>query len=94
MYRYTETMASRCQRRLPCCLVSRPDASARHLQDKTLDVHRRLLARRHLRSIYALIARQISKYLPGNPSRIVENMPGAGGIITANHFIIARSPTA
>jgi tripartite-type tricarboxylate transporter receptor subunit TctC len=33
-----------------------------------------------------LIARHISKYLPGNPSRIVENMPGAGGIITANHL--------
>ena len=33
-----------------------------------------------------LIARHISKYLPGNPSRIVENMPGAGGIIAANHL--------
>lgn len=33
-----------------------------------------------------LIARHISKYLPGNPTRIVENMPGAGGIITANHL--------
>lgn len=33
-----------------------------------------------------LIARHISKYLPGNPTRIVENMPGAGGIITANHI--------
>lgn len=33
-----------------------------------------------------LIARHISKYLPGNPTRIVENMPGAGGIIAANHL--------
>lgn len=33
-----------------------------------------------------LIARHIGKYLPGNPTRIVENMPGAGGIITANHL--------
>lgn len=33
-----------------------------------------------------LIARHISKYLPGNPTRIVENMPGAGGIIVANHL--------
>jgi tripartite-type tricarboxylate transporter receptor subunit TctC len=33
-----------------------------------------------------MIARHISKYLPGNPSRVVENMPGAGGIITANHL--------
>ena len=33
-----------------------------------------------------LIARHIGKYLPGNPARIVENMPGAGGIIAANHL--------
>ena len=33
-----------------------------------------------------LIARHIGKYLPGNPTRIVENMPGAGGIIAANHL--------
>lgn len=33
-----------------------------------------------------LIARHISKYLPGNPTRVVENMPGAGGIIAANHL--------
>ena len=33
-----------------------------------------------------LIARHIGKHLPGNPTRIVENMPGAGGIITANHL--------
>ncbi|MGE5219377.1 MAG: Bug family tripartite tricarboxylate transporter substrate binding protein, partial [Chloroflexota bacterium] len=33
-----------------------------------------------------LIARHIGKHLPGNPTRIVENMPGAGGIIAANHL--------
>lgn len=33
-----------------------------------------------------LIARHIGKYLPGHPARIVENMPGAGGIIAANHL--------
>ncbi len=39
-----------------------------------------------------LIARHISKYLPGNPTRIVENMPGAGGIITANHLYNRARP--
>lgn len=33
-----------------------------------------------------LIARHIGKYIPGNPNAIVENMPGAGGIIAANHL--------
>ena len=37
--------------------------------------------------LYArVIARYIGKYLPGNPTRIVENMTGAGGIIAANHL--------
>jgi tripartite-type tricarboxylate transporter receptor subunit TctC len=33
-----------------------------------------------------LIARHIGKHVTGNPTRIVENMPGAGGIIAANHL--------
>jgi tripartite-type tricarboxylate transporter receptor subunit TctC len=32
-----------------------------------------------------LIARHMSKYIPGNPAVIVDNMPGAGSIIAANH---------
>jgi tripartite-type tricarboxylate transporter receptor subunit TctC len=33
-----------------------------------------------------LIARHISKHIPGNPTTVVENMTGAGGIIAANHL--------
>ncbi len=32
-----------------------------------------------------LIARHLGKYIPGNPTVIVENMTGAGSIIAANH---------
>ena len=32
-----------------------------------------------------LIGRHISKHIPGNPTIVVENMAGAGSIITANH---------
>jgi tripartite-type tricarboxylate transporter receptor subunit TctC len=31
------------------------------------------------------VARHISKHIPGNPSIIVENMEGAGSLISANH---------
>jgi tripartite-type tricarboxylate transporter receptor subunit TctC len=39
-----------------------------------------------------LIARHISKHMPGNPSAMVENMPGAGGIIAANHLYNRAKP--
>jgi tripartite-type tricarboxylate transporter receptor subunit TctC len=43
------------------------------------------------RDVYArVIAREIGKYLPGNPSVIVKNMPGAGGDIMLN-FLYHRA---
>src|SRR4029434_7359654 len=37
--------------------------------------------------LYArVLGRYIGRYLPGNPTRIVENMTGAGGMIAANHL--------
>ena len=41
-----------------------------------------------------LLARHIGKYLPGNPTRIVENMPGAGGIIASSAAATSSSPSA
>jgi tripartite-type tricarboxylate transporter receptor subunit TctC len=32
------------------------------------------------------LARHLGKHIPGNPSVIVQNMPGAGGINALNHF--------
>jgi tripartite-type tricarboxylate transporter receptor subunit TctC len=33
-----------------------------------------------------MLARHIGKYLPGNPTTVVQNMPGAGQLIAANHL--------
>jgi tripartite-type tricarboxylate transporter receptor subunit TctC len=33
-----------------------------------------------------LIVRHMRQYVPGNPSFVVENMPGAGSLIAANHL--------
>ncbi len=33
-----------------------------------------------------LVARHIGKYLPGQPTVVVQNMPGAGGMVAANHI--------
>lgn len=39
-----------------------------------------------------VIGRHFSKHVPGNPTVIVENMTGAGGIIAANHLYNRAAP--
>jgi tripartite-type tricarboxylate transporter receptor subunit TctC len=42
--------------------------------------------------VYArLLARHFGKYIPGNPSVVVQNMPGAGGLRAAN-FVYSAAP--
>jgi tripartite-type tricarboxylate transporter receptor subunit TctC len=42
--------------------------------------------------VYArLLARHMGEHIPGNPSIIVQNMPGAGGLSATNH-LYARAP--
>jgi tripartite-type tricarboxylate transporter receptor subunit TctC len=38
------------------------------------------------------IGRHIGKHIPGNPAFVVENMPGAGMLIAANHVYKAAKP--
>src|SRR5690242_6448528 len=33
-----------------------------------------------------VLARHLGKYIPGNPTLIVQNMPGAGGLTASNCF--------
>ncbi|MDR7534469.1 MAG: tripartite tricarboxylate transporter substrate-binding protein, partial [Armatimonadota bacterium] len=41
--------------------------------------------------IARMVARHLPKYLPGNPTTIVQNMPGANSIVAANHvYSVAR----
>jgi len=39
-----------------------------------------------------LLARYVPRYIPGNPEMIVQNMPGAGGLIAANHVYSVAKP--
>jgi tripartite-type tricarboxylate transporter receptor subunit TctC len=39
-----------------------------------------------------LIARHFSKYIPGKPTIVVDNMPGAGGLVSANHLFKVAKP--
>ncbi len=38
------------------------------------------------------IARHFSKHIPGNPTVVVDNMPGASGLIAANHLYNRAKP--
>lgn len=38
------------------------------------------------------IARHLGKYIPGNPSMIIQNMPGAGSLIAANYTYNKAKP--
>src|SRR5262245_16979977 len=35
-----------------------------------------------------LVARHLGRHIPGNPSILVKNMPGAGHVLAANHMAI------
>ncbi|MBM4298755.1 MAG: hypothetical protein FJ143_13540, partial [Deltaproteobacteria bacterium] len=39
-----------------------------------------------------MMARHLGKYLPGSPSVVVQNMPGAGQLIAANHLYNRSAP--
>ena len=39
-----------------------------------------------------LLVRHVPKYLRGNPEMVVQNMPGAGGMIAANHIYSVAKP--
>jgi tripartite-type tricarboxylate transporter receptor subunit TctC len=39
-----------------------------------------------------VIARHIGKHIPGSPNLIVENMPGAGSLVSANHLYKIAKP--
>ena len=39
-----------------------------------------------------VIARHFSKYIAGNPTIVVDNMPGAGGLVSANHLFKVAKP--
>ena len=38
------------------------------------------------------IARFLTKYLPGSPTLVVQNMPGANGVTALNHFVNQSAP--
>jgi tripartite-type tricarboxylate transporter receptor subunit TctC len=72
--------------------VSSAHAQAPFYQDKTI----KILLGTPPGNLYDLWARLIiahmSKYIPGNPDFIVQNMPGAGHVVAVNHLYTMVKP--
>ncbi len=63
-----------------------PQAVAEFYRGKTFRIVVGFSAGGGFDTIYRLWGRHASKHIPGNPTVIVENMPGAGSLIAANHI--------
>jgi tripartite-type tricarboxylate transporter receptor subunit TctC len=78
------------------CVVLTVGTSAAHAQDFYKDKTIRFIVGYSPGGSFDLytrvIARYFSKHVPGNPTAVVENMTGAGGIIAANHLFNRVAP--
>jgi len=61
---------------------------------KANDSHRHRLLHRWRYDLWArVLARHYGKYIPGNPTIIVQNMPGAASIVATNYLYNVAKPT-
>ncbi len=68
-------------------LVTRADADpiAEFYKGKTVSIIVSSPAGGGYDTLARTVARHLSQHVPGNPSIVVQNMPGAGGIVATNH---------
>jgi tripartite-type tricarboxylate transporter receptor subunit TctC len=66
-----------------------PAGAAETLAGKTVSIYVPVAPGGGYDTYARLVARHIRKHLPGQPTVIVKNMPGAGGIILAGHLYTA-----
>ena len=87
---------NRCLRTLALAAIllfaSQPTVGAQEYKDKTLTIVVGYSPGGSFDLYARVLARYIGRYLPGNPTRIVENMTGAGGMIAANHLFNRVKP--
>jgi tripartite-type tricarboxylate transporter receptor subunit TctC len=72
--------------------ASRPAAAQSFYEGKTIRVIVGLAPGGGFDTYARVIARHMGKHIPGNPSLVVENMPGAGSLIAANHIYRVAKP--
>jgi tripartite-type tricarboxylate transporter receptor subunit TctC len=73
-------------------LKASPAAAQSFFEGKTIRIIVGLSAGGGFDTYSRTIARHLGRHIPGNPSVIVENMPGAGSLIAANHVYRIAKP--
>jgi tripartite-type tricarboxylate transporter receptor subunit TctC len=68
------------------------EASAQNFSGKTVTIIVGYKAGGGYDATARLLARHLPKHIPGNPTVIVQNMPGANSIIAANHMYNVAKP--
>lgn len=72
--------------RSPVGAAATPDSVRAFYEGKTVTIIVGTTAGGAFDTYARTLARHIGKHIPGNPLVIVQNMPGAGGLVAANHL--------
>ena len=72
--------------------TGRPAAAQSFYEGKTIRIIVGLAPGGGFDTYARVIARHMGKHVPGNPTLVVENMPGAGSLIAANHIYRVAKP--
>src|SRR4051794_24396467 len=67
-------------------LAPAPGHAQGSFQGKTIEIIHSAAAGDSYDTLSRLVGRHMGRYLPGNPTFVVKSMPGAGGILAANHL--------
>jgi tripartite-type tricarboxylate transporter receptor subunit TctC len=92
MHKFTITMLAAFVSAVGLLAPSEAAAQEKYYQDKTIKVIVGFTSGGFYDRWSRLLARYVPKYLPGNPEMIVQNMPGAGGLIAANNVYNVAKP--
>jgi tripartite-type tricarboxylate transporter receptor subunit TctC len=77
---------------LSVALCSHAQAAAQFYEGKTIRVIVGFSAGGGFDTYSRLIARHMGRHIPGGPSLVVENMPGAASLVSANHVYKVAKP--
>ena len=77
---------------LSLALILPADAAAPFYEGKTIRIIVGFSAGGGFDTYSRLIGRHLGRHIPGNPSVVVENMPGAASLVSANHVYNVAKP--